>query len=129
MFARSSADAQVYDPLASVSLVEQMRNAMAEAKLPRKVPLVGHLPIVRQFQVLGILLVTFLGVAAFVAGVVAYAQGAVPAAETLPLAGVALILAAALSRRYGIALPGNGFSSYVVGVMLYAVLDPRVRYA
>jgi twitching motility protein PilJ len=64
--ARSSADAQVYDPLASVSLVEQMRTAMAEAKLPRKVPLVGHLPIVRQFQVLGILLVTFLGVAAFV---------------------------------------------------------------
>src|ERR1700681_4197985 len=64
--ARSSTDAQVYDPLASVSLVEQMRTAMAEAKLPRKVPLVGHLPIVRQFQVLGILLVTFLGIAAFI---------------------------------------------------------------
>ena len=43
-----------------------MRTAVAESKMPRKVPLVGHLPIVRQFQVLGVLLVTFLVLAAFV---------------------------------------------------------------
>ena len=32
--------------------------------MPRKLPLIGHLPIVRQFQVLGVLLVTFLVFAA-----------------------------------------------------------------
>ncbi len=57
---RSAAEAQGYDPLASGSLIEQMRSAMADATMPRKVPLIGHLPIVRQFQVLGVLLVTFL---------------------------------------------------------------------
>ena len=39
-------DAQGYDPLASVSMMEQMRAAIAEARMPRKVPLIGHLPIV-----------------------------------------------------------------------------------
>ena len=33
--------------------------AMAETKVPRKVPLIGHLPIARQFHVLGVMLVTF----------------------------------------------------------------------
>jgi hypothetical protein len=32
--------------------MDQMRAAIAETKMPKKVPLVGHLPIVRQFQVL-----------------------------------------------------------------------------
>src|SRR6266496_3492926 len=53
----------------------------------------------------------------FGAGIAAFASGAVPAGENLPLAGALLVLAAAFSRRYGIALPGNGFSSYVVGVL------------
>src|SRR6266496_1024337 len=48
----------------------------------------------------------------FGAGIAAFASGAVPAGENLPLAGALLVLAAAFSRRYGIALPGNGFSSY-----------------
>ena len=43
-----------------------MRFAMSETKMPRKVPLIGHLPIVRQFQVLGVLLVTFLVFAALI---------------------------------------------------------------
>src|SRR5881296_3269497 len=30
---------------------------------------------------------------------------------------------AAVTRRYGIALPGNGFSSSVLGAMLCAILD------
>jgi twitching motility protein PilJ len=57
---RAASEAQGYDPLTSVSLIEQMRTAMAETKMPRKVPLIGHLPIVRQFQLVGVLLVTFL---------------------------------------------------------------------
>jgi hypothetical protein len=63
---RPRSDAQGYDPLAAPSLAEQMRTAVAESKMPRKVPLVGHLPIVRQFQVLGVLLVTFVVLAVFV---------------------------------------------------------------
>src|SRR6267378_1630389 len=54
---------------------------------------------------------------------VAFVSGAVPAGENLPLAGALLVIVAALTRRYGIALPGNGFSSYVIGVMLFAILD------
>ncbi len=57
---RAASEAQGYDPLTSASLIEQMRTAMAETKMPTKMPLIGHLPIVRQFQVLGVLLVTFL---------------------------------------------------------------------
>ncbi|MGH7607120.1 MAG: hypothetical protein ACREME_07255, partial [Gemmatimonadales bacterium] len=57
----------------------------------------------------------------FGAGVAAYAAGQ-PEGEHLPLTAVALTLFAALIRRYGIALPGNGFSSYVIGLMLYAIL-------
>ncbi|HEV8264319.1 MAG TPA: methyl-accepting chemotaxis protein [Gemmatimonadales bacterium] len=68
-------------------------------------------------------LVSLAGVACFGAGILAYATGRAPVSDGLPIAAAALVLAASLSRRYGIALPGNGFSSYVVGVMLYAILD------
>ncbi len=53
-----------YDPLASVSIMEQLRTATTEMRMPKRMPLIGHLPIVRQFQVLGALLVTFLVLAA-----------------------------------------------------------------
>src|SRR2546421_6581988 len=36
---------------------------------------------------------------------------------------VALVIGGALARRFGIALPGNGFTSYILGVMAYATLD------
>src|SRR5437879_676177 len=36
---------------------------------------------------------------------------------------VVLVVVGALARRFGIALPGNGFSSYILGVMAYAMLD------
>ncbi len=53
-----------YDPLASVSIMEQLRSASSETKMPRKLPVIGHLPIVQQFQVLGIMMVMFLVLAA-----------------------------------------------------------------
>ena len=53
-----------YDPLASVSIMEQLRSATTELRTPKALPVVGHLPIVRQFQVLGVLMVTFLVLAA-----------------------------------------------------------------
>jgi twitching motility protein PilJ len=54
-----------YDPLASVSIMEQLRTAASEMKLPRKLPLIGHLSILQQFQVLGLLALTLLVFAAF----------------------------------------------------------------
>src|SRR6185436_550441 len=63
---RASADVAAYDPLAAPSLMDQMRAAIAETKMPKKVPLVGHLSIVRQFQVLGVLLITFVVLAVLV---------------------------------------------------------------
>ncbi len=54
-----SGAAQAYDPLATVSIMDQLRTATAEMRMPRKLPLIGHLPILKQFQVLGVLLATF----------------------------------------------------------------------
>src|SRR5213080_1821773 len=36
---------------------------------------------------------------------------------------VVLVILGALARRFGIALPGNGFTSYILGVTAYATLD------
>ena len=73
--------------------------------------------------------ISIAALASFAAGLVAYASGQVPAGENLPLAGALLVLIAAITRRYGISLPGNGFSSYVLGVMLFAILDRGWAFA
>ncbi len=49
-----------YDPLASVSIMEQLRTGTGAMATPRKLPLIGGLPVVKQFQTLGILMVVFL---------------------------------------------------------------------
>ena len=49
-----------YDPLASVSIMEQLRSATGNLALPKKLPLIGGMPVVKQFQTLGVLMVTFL---------------------------------------------------------------------
>jgi methyl-accepting chemotaxis protein len=74
-------------------------------------------------------IVSLAGLAAFGAGLVAFARGTASAGDNVVLAGLVLVFAAGLSRRYGIALPGNGFSSYVVGVMLLAILDRGWAFA
>jgi len=48
-----------YDPLASVSVMEQLRAATAKPFMPWKLPGIGHLPVAKQLQVLGILFFTF----------------------------------------------------------------------
>ena len=48
-----------YDPLGAVSIMEQLRTGSTEAAQPTRLWLIGHLPIVRQFQILGALLITF----------------------------------------------------------------------
>jgi twitching motility protein PilJ len=64
--ARGQTSPQGYDPLAAASIADDMRAATAQKRVPRKVPVIGHLPIVRQFQVLGVLLVTFVVLAVLV---------------------------------------------------------------
>src|SRR5438094_2487411 len=73
--------------------------------------------------------VSLAAVVSFGAGLAAYVNGRVPAGENLPLAGALIVLVAAITRRYGIALPGNGFSSFVLGVMLFAILDRGWAFA
>ena len=42
-----------YDPLASVSVMEQLRAATAKSIAPWKLPLIGELPVAKQLSVLG----------------------------------------------------------------------------
>ena len=48
-----------YDPLASASIMEQLRNAAAEKRQPGHVPFIGHLPVAKQYQILGALIAIF----------------------------------------------------------------------
>src|SRR2546422_9008840 len=59
----------------------------------------------------------------FRSAVAAYASGRAVLGAGLGTEFVRLVAIGALSRRYGVALPGNGFSSYIVGVTAFAVLD------
>src|SRR6185312_14491909 len=54
-----------YDPLTSMSVMEQLRTAGNAAPAPSKLLMIGNLPVVRQFQVLGVLAVALLTLAAF----------------------------------------------------------------
>src|SRR3989442_3085821 len=62
-------------------------------------------------------------IVAIVAAVVAYVRDPAALGPGLGPEFVALVVVGALTRRYGIALPGNGFASYILGVMVFAVLD------
>ena len=62
-------------------------------------------------------------VAAIAAGLAAFASRRVPLGADVAEEIAVLVVVGALARRYGIALPGNGFSSYILGVTAYAVLD------
>jgi len=54
-----------YDPLTTMSVMEQLRAASTAAPTPSKTLLIGNLPVVKQFQVLGVMTVMFLILAAF----------------------------------------------------------------
>src|SRR6184192_2615260 len=68
-------------------------------------------------------LVALGAVAAVAAGLAAFAFRPVPLGADVAEEIAVLVVVGALTRRYGIALPGNGFSSYILGVTAYAILD------
>ncbi len=68
-------------------------------------------------------LVALGAVAAIAAGLAAFASRRVPLGADVVEEIAVLVVVGALTRRYGIALPGNGFSSYILGVTAYAILD------
>src|SRR5881296_1980823 len=68
-------------------------------------------------------LVALGAVAAVAAGLAAFASRRVPLGADVAEEIAVLVVVGALTRRYGIALPGNGFSSYILGVTAYAILD------
>ncbi|HEY6808226.1 MAG TPA: methyl-accepting chemotaxis protein [Gemmatimonadales bacterium] len=52
----------------------------------------------------------------------AYAGGRAPMGGDFPVAVIALLAAGAATRRYGFPLPGNGFSSFILGLLVVATL-------
>ncbi len=60
----NQASQQEYDPLASVSIMDQLRSATSGSAAPRKLWVIGDLPVTKQFQTLGVLTVMFLVFAA-----------------------------------------------------------------
>ena len=87
----------------------------------------------RGFVLSGVLAVRFAVALGASVGVVAaalsIAAGRVPLDTGTAVATIVLVAAGAASRRYGIALPGNGFSSYVLGVVVAALLAHGWAYA
>ncbi|HKW40326.1 MAG TPA: methyl-accepting chemotaxis protein [Gemmatimonadales bacterium] len=67
--------------------------------------------------------VALAAVAAIIAAGRAVATGRAPLGPGVGDEIVALVVAGALARRYGVSLPGNGFSSYILGVTAFAILD------
>src|SRR5439155_117642 len=82
--------------------------------LPRPKPSPGVL--VRALVSLGAVWAVAAALAAYVAGRAVPGPGFGAEFATLVVIG-------ALARRYGVALPGNGFSSYILGVTAFAALD------
>jgi twitching motility protein PilJ len=108
-----------YDPLASVSIMEQLRMATSEVRLPRKLPLIGHLPIVSQFQILGVVMATlfvFAALMVFVDG-----RQAAQAAASSATATEMQMLSQRLAR--GTALAAQGQTTAFA-----AVTDSRDRF-
>src|SRR2546421_8897809 len=93
---------------------ELARQRPLMSPLPRPKPSPGVL--VRALVSLGAVWAVAAALAAYVAGRAVPGPGFGAEFATLVVIG-------ALARRYGVALPGNGFSSYILGVTAFAVLD------
>jgi twitching motility protein PilJ len=108
-----------YDPLGAVSIMEQLRTGSAETAQPTRLWLIGHLPIVRQFQILGALLVAFILLALFMLFFNTRIASQVSASATT--ATEMQMLSQRLARNTSLAVQGN--AAAFVGVK-----DSRDRF-
>jgi twitching motility protein PilJ len=94
-----------YDPLASVSIMEQLRTAASEARQPSRLWIIGHLPVGKQEQILGALTLIFL----LVGGVMLYLYITL-ADKNATAASIATemqMLSQRLARSTSLAVQGN----------------------
>ncbi|HEY2817917.1 MAG TPA: methyl-accepting chemotaxis protein [Casimicrobiaceae bacterium] len=52
-----------YDPLATVSIMDQLKTSPSPAAKSKRLPVIGHLPVPKQIQTLGLMLIAFLALA------------------------------------------------------------------
>jgi twitching motility protein PilJ len=94
-----------YDPLASVSIMEQLSTAASEARQPSRLWFVGHLPVAKQEQWLGALTLIFL----ILGGILLYLYISL-AEKNATSAGIATemqMLSQRLARGTSLAVQGN----------------------
>ncbi len=94
-----------YDPLASVSIMEQLRTAASESRQPSRLWFIGHLPVAKQEQVLGGLTLLFL----LLGGILLYLYISL-AEKNATSAGIATemqMLSQRLARATSLAVQGN----------------------
>ena len=116
---KMSPPAPGYDPLASVSIMEQLRTAAAEKRQPGRIPFIGHLPAAKQYQILGLLIGVFvlLGVLMLFLYVNLTAKGTAGAG----IATEMQMLSQRLARGTSLAVQGNAAA-------FEAVKDSRDRF-
>src|SRR5215471_11226372 len=116
---KMNAPAAGYDPLASASIMEQLRTAAAEARAPGRLPFIGHLPVVKQQQILFTLLIVFALLAVVMVWINGHFNGQVAAASGT--ATEMQMLSQRLARGTALAVQGNAAS-------FEAVKDSRDRF-
>jgi twitching motility protein PilJ len=102
---KMNAPPQGYDPLASVSIMEQLRTAASEARQPGRLWFIGHLPVAKQEQILGALTLVFL----ILGGIMLYLY-IMLAERNATSAGIATemqMLSQRLARSTSLAVQGN----------------------
>jgi twitching motility protein PilJ len=108
-----------YDPLASVSIMEQLRTAAAEKRQPGRLPFIGHLPTAKQYQILGTLIGVFvvLGLLLLFLYITMTAKAAAGAGTATEMQ----MLSQRLARGTSLAVQGNAAA-------FEAVKDSRDRF-
>ena len=108
-----------YDPLASVSIMDQLRTAAAEKRQPGRLPFIGHLPAAKQYQILGTLIGVFvaLGLLMLFLYIALTAKSAASAGTATEMQ----MLSQRLARGTSLAVQGNAAA-------FDAVKDSRDRF-
>jgi twitching motility protein PilJ len=114
------ANPEGYDPLASVSVMEQLRAATAGVAAPWKLPVIGAMPVAKQLQVLGTMFFAFVVLALLMIGLDnrAASQGAAATATATEMQ----MLSQRLAR-------GSALASQGQAPAFASVKDSRARFA